>query len=1119
MPRLSIYLLGPLQIEIDGRPTAPAHRKSAAILAYLVITGTPHSRESLAAFFWPDYDSSGSLAYLRRMLYEINHTIGEGWLDTSQNLVSMSPGSGWDCDVLRFQEIYRSWKSGELTGDEEALRAMEEAAAIYRDRFMQGFSLPDSASFDDWQTLQAENLNRQFGEILQTLAEIHRGKGEVGNAISHIRRWLDMDPYQETAYRSLMELYTAAGQRNAALRLYEKLVRKLKTDLKIQPEDETTVLYKKIKESKASVSAAEPLRDAKTQDLAEKRTAPNNLPSPPTPFVGRTEDLQEISNLLENPDTRLITLIGPGGAGKTRLCIEAARGQITSYLHGIYFVTLAPLSSPDSVPGAIAESIGFSFKREPGKEAFRIDPLEQLKDYLSGKRMLLLLDNFEHILEGAPYLSELLAASPGLKILATSRERLNLREEWALEVQGMNYPKEEQSNYLEEFSAIKLFLQCARRSSPAFTYNRDDLVSISHICRLVDGMPLGIELASAWVRMMPCSEIAREIERSMDFLESPLRGVPERHRSMRAVFNHSWELLSEAERNTLRKLSIFRGSFRRETAAQVSGAGLGLLSALVDKSLIRRVREDRYVLHEMVKQYAAEKLSEMGQLKDQTEEGYSEYYLNLLIEHGELVKGVHQIEAIQQIEAEIEEIRASWIWGLEHAPAESLVQPAFSLYLFYNYSSRLLERIEIFHRSLEMVLQRFGQEPESQSGKALVAMMKAIETGTQFYDINNEAGRQLAEESYALARSIPSGYIKAAILHMLNFGYYVQDLPSTMDVYQECLQAYQDAGDRWGIANAYSTWASLMMQREYDPDLAAHLFRQAASIYQEFGDTFGLAGTLNELAFTRYWVGEYTEAREIILEAKAILEKLDNPWWMVWLRETLGQIEVDLGNYERAIDTYMDNMPFLLEMGQRYLIALHYDCIGYVEFLRQNYVKAEDYARQALEIYRKLGNSNGTGMALNNLGDSLVSVSRFEEAEQAYKEALEIFTGSSNYWALAKTHKNLGRMYFEKGDRYLSKEHYRTGLFYGLESNRHAEVLEMLYGLAQIDAAEDRHLEAVEKLAQVTSHKAATTEVHRAAKKLQEELETKLQQTMDSERICEARTRGQEKDLGEWLSE
>jgi tetratricopeptide (TPR) repeat protein len=340
-----------------------------------------------------------------------------------------------------------------------------------------------------------------------------------------------------------------------------------------------------------------------------------------------------------------------------------------------------------------------------------------------------------------------------------------------------------------------------------------------------------------------------------------------------------------------------------------------------------------------------------------------------------------------------------------------------------------------------------------------------------------------------------------------------------MDIYRECLQTYQDAGDRWGTANAYSTWASLMMQREYDPDLAAHLYRQAASIYREFGDTIGLAGSLNDLSFTRYWVGEYIEAREIILEVKAMLEKLDNPWSMVWLRETLGQIEVDLGNYESAINTYMENMPFLLEMGQRYLVALHYDCIGYVEFLRQDYVKAEDYARQALEIYRKLGNSNGTGMALNNLGDSLVAVSKFDEAEPLYKEALEIFTGSSNYWALAKTHKNLGRLYFMKGDRYSSKEYYRTGFGYGLESNRLAEVLEMLYGLAQLDAAEGDLEEALEKLAQVISHKAATTDVHNAAKKFLEEIETTLQQTMDSERICELKTRGQEKDLGEWLSE
>ena len=354
-------------------------------------------------------------------------------------------------------------------------------------------------------------------------------------------------------------------------------------------------------------------------------TSPTNLPVLPTPLIGRQHEVDELSQLIRDPQCRLLTLVGPGGIGKTRLAIETASHLQHVFTDGVYFIPLAPVNTARLIVPVIADAIGFTFQG-----ANPSDPKTQLFGYLREKQILLLADNLEHLLiePGIELLAELLANASQVKLLATSRESLGLQGEWIFEVQGLPIPESRASEENRQNTSVELFLQRARRAHVGFNATAEEYPAIIRICQLVNGMPLGIELAAAWVRTLSCDEIAKEIERGMDFLSVTTRDLPARHRSMRAVFDHSWKLLSEEEQAILLQLSVFRGGFQREAAEQVAGAKLSTLSTLVTKSLVQRSGDNRYDLHELIRQFAAEQLLNHSKENIATHARHCTYFLN-----------------------------------------------------------------------------------------------------------------------------------------------------------------------------------------------------------------------------------------------------------------------------------------------------------------------------------------------------------------------------------------------------------------------------------------------------------------------------------------------------------
>ncbi|MFN2202997.1 MAG: ATP-binding protein, partial [Caldilineaceae bacterium] len=383
------------------------------------------------------------------------------------------------------------------------------------------------------------------------------------------------------------------------------------------------------------------------------------LPVQTTPFIGRQRELADTVALLDESECRLLTILGPGGIGKTRLAIEVGKRMEGRYADGVVYADLASLTEDQYLPETIALAVGLQLVGE--------NAAQQLVDYLAEKELLILLDNFEHLLDGAQLVSEILREAPHVRCLATSREVLNLQEEWLYRVSGLSFPTANAGvQESSEWEAVQFFVERARRMRHNFDAEAD-LDDIVRICQLVEGTPLAIELAAAWARSMSPRAIASEIGEGLDLLTTSMRNVPERHRSMHAALERSWQSLDEPEKRVLAQLSVFRGGFRRKQAEAVARATLPLLANLVDRSLLRWEADGRYTMHELVRHFASEKLAESPDAESQALTRHADAFAAFLDQRREAVYGLRHYEVLEEIRPELANVRAALQWGLTHA--------------------------------------------------------------------------------------------------------------------------------------------------------------------------------------------------------------------------------------------------------------------------------------------------------------------------------------------------------------------------------------------------------------------------------------------------------------------
>lgn len=682
--------------------------------------------------------------------------------------------------------------------------------------------------------------------------------------------------------------------------------------------------------------------------------ARHNLPVQTTPFVGREQELADLQQLLSEAEQRLVTILGAGGSGKTRLSLEVATRQLELFEDGVYFVPLAALDTPESLVTAIAEAMQFTFRpQEPSHQ--------QLLGYLQAKTLLLVLDNFEHLLESVALVQELLQKANEVKILVTSRQRLNLSGETLFHLNGLDFPKETRNSETavtgteSDFGAITLFLQAARRVRPDFVPTADEWQAISHISRLVLGMPLGLILAAGWITILSPLEIGAEISHNLDFLESTLKDVPLRQRSMRAVFDHSWKLLPDEECHALRQLSIFSGKFNREAAQTVTGTSLQMLNSLVSRSLLQPTPNSQFELHPLLRQYAREKLASDPGLDSTVQNRHGAYYCRWLAESEAELRGPSQTKVLAQMNSAQDNIKVAWRWAVDHQQIEQMDQALSSLYQYFLIRGQFEDGERLFQSAFtELSAFTANSDRERDNAKYLGARLNARRGMLLLSLGHTHLAGTLLRESLETARQ--SGNQQEIAFALVTLGICVlrqQERSEGSEFLKQALALGVSLGDPVIQADSlYQLGIVSIFQGEFAP--ARTILQASLELYRQAEYQPGIAADLNELAITAHHTGKYTEAEQLWRESLAIYQEAND---RVGMLNSLG----GLANVAAAISA-------------------------------SRLTEARELMEKSLSIAREISFQIGIGWRLLHLGEILNRMEKFKEAQNALREALDIFT-------------------------------------------------------------------------------------------------------------------------------
>jgi predicted ATPase/class 3 adenylate cyclase len=630
---------------------------------------------------------------------------------------------------------------------------------------------------------------------------------------------------------------------------------------------------------------------------------PNNLPAQLTDFIGRESELEEIHQLLEK--TRLLTLVGPGGTGKTRLALEVAADQAENFKHGVFFVPLAPLHSSDFMVQAVAESIGLSLSTDE-------QPLMQLNNYLRNKQMFILLDNFEHVMDSKTIVREILENAPRVTILATSRERLNILGETVFNTHGLEYSDFKSLDQALASTAVQLFLQSARQVSSDYALKEEDLPHLARILTMVQGIPLGILLSAAWLDMMPLREIADEISDSFDFLETEMEGLPQRQRSMRAVFEYSWNLLGDDDKELFKRLSIFRGGFNRDAAKQVAGASVRSLMSLTNKSLlISNPDTGRFLAQGLLRQFAAEQFEQDAEAYAETCRKHADNYVDFMQAAWDKINTQKQREGLEEIEVDIENVRAAWRYIVGNRQYEDINRFIRPWWLIHEVRGWYLAGENLFREAASSLA---GQD----SGEAAqIARAQVISAQGWFLGLLSRPGDGvvLAQEGIETLRKIEK--MEEALIPINAYSicsFFTNHADQSLEISLEGLEISKRLNDPWwmGLSNSWIGSAALAQGR--------------------FEDAVQLAGANFE-----------------------IVEKLGNYWCLTWPGQVLGGIAMRQGDLEKARDRYTRVLNAIKTIGFQRGIQYIYNQLGEVELLADDLDKARENFIRSLKVSDEIG--------------------------------------------------------------------------------------------------------------------------------------------------------------------
>ncbi len=696
---------------------------------------------------------------------------------------------------------------------------------------------------------------------------------------------------------------------------------------------------------------------------------PNNLPQQLSSFIGRETQAAEVKALLGK--SRLLTLTGAGGSGKTRLSLQVAADLLDQYFDGVWLVELAALSDPALVPQAVADVLGV--KEQPGQTIS-----QSLTETLKEKRLLLVLDNCEHLVAACASLAaDLLRFCPGVHLLASSREPLNVPGEQSYRVPSLSLPDPKRAQTAQSVSqseAVALFADRAQSAQPSFAVTDANALAVASVCSRLDGIPLAIELASARVRSLSVEQINTRLDQRFRLLTGGSRVALPRQQTLQALIDWSYDLLTEQEKALLCRLSVFAGGWTLEAAEAVCVGEavedwevLDLLTALVDKSLVvYEEGEDgqgRYRLLETVRQYAAERLEERGEAGT-VQDNHLSWCVALAEEAEPQLTGPNQASWLSRLEREHDNLRASLSWEQQRADGgEDGLRLAAALWRFWYVRGHLSEG----RRRLDLALARAGAEER----KASICRAKALNgEGIMAYAQGDYVGaRALYEESLTDYRQL--GHRRGVAASLLNLGsiaYYQSDYARARSLYGESLTVYRQMKDQEGIANVLNNLGSVALDQG-DYAGAQGFLEESLTVYRQLGNQGGFAASLLSLGNVASYQGDYAKTRTLYRESLAVYRQLEDPQGIANALNNLGEVTSNQKDYAGARDSLEESLTTYRQLGNQMGVAASLNNLGSVACYQRDYAKARDLYQESLSIRRRLGELEGIAGNLDGLGD------------------------------------------------------------------------------------------------------------------------------------------------------
>lgn len=904
---IRIQLLGPVQVEKDGETIRDFRsQKALGLLGYLCLQNQPVTRPYLVEMFWPDMTEARGRRNLSWALSQLSRHLPDCFASTRHTVQFVGSPDIW-LDVQSFQESANSTSPKLLD--------------LYQGELMAGLFLDECPEFETWLVGEREVWRQRVVQLLQGLVKECTANGRYAAAIQYTRRLLTLDPWHEASHRQLMQLLAYDGQKASALAHYEVCRTTLQEALGVDPEPETTALLERIQ--RGVLQAPQP---PEAGSISLPRSRRSHIPAATRLFVGRQAEIKEICRQIKQPSCRLLTILGPGGIGKTRLALQVARQLESeapaSFANGIYWIPLETANSWTDLLTAVAQALQLSV---PSQDVARLQ--DQIKHFLQNREVLLLLDNFEQLLPSNIHLLAWLQEAPRLKLLITSRVRLNLRPEWSITLSGLDVPPALATEPVESYDAIHLFLHRARQKRP-FPLTAEALTAVTKICRLVEGLPLAIELAAAWTHLLSPQEIWRELAHNFDWLMSETADLPDRHRSLNAVVAYSWNLLSAPEQDALSKLSVFSGGFRREAARIVAATSLQTLAHLLDQSLIYMTAvPGRFNMHPNVRHYAAGQLSQHPFVQQETRLAHLEAYQTFLHERETMLQGERQRLALQEIIEEVDNMRTAWEQAVQEADTAVAAQ--------------------FFHDTLQTVFHVYDMQSWFREGADL--FQRAVQ-------------RFLDESSPAAARIV--GY--KLLARQGWFLFHLGQPEKARQFLQESLTHLQAVGAPADTLFSRSYLAAVLHHSGHS-ESAAKMARKSLRLAAELDNRYAQAIAGNILAQIAYQQKQYDQAQLHGQQSLAIEREIGNRWSMGFSLINLGNVAFAQGDYAQATAQYEESLQIRQSMNDLRGIAICLNRLGECVEAQANVAQAMKLYQQSRDIFAEINNAQGLAMVEHNL--------------------------------------------------------------------------------------------------------------------------------------------------------